>query len=222
MGRSIPRLLGIALTVLVVVAVACSDSSTAPSILTIEPGLPTGWSPVGTGGATYVVGVDKGTVHGGKLALAIGGTDTSILRFAGVGQFIKADTYRGKRVRLRAWVRQVSVVGTLAGLWMRIDGPGELLGFDNFSSRPLLGTNDWHQVEIILDVPDNAIGIALGTLMSARGELLVDDMTFDVIPANGPTTNQLAGFVGSQDSATTAAAYQARSNTPVNLNFETR
>ena len=38
-------------------------------------------------------------------------------------------------------------------------------GFDNFSSRPLTGTSDWHQVEIILDVPDDAIGIAFGALM---------------------------------------------------------
>ena len=106
MGRPIPVLLGAALTVLVIAAAACSDSgsSTAPSILTIEPGLPTGWSPVGSNSATYVLGVDKNTVHGGKLALAIGGIDTSSLRFAGVGQFIKADSYRGKRVRLRAWV----------------------------------------------------------------------------------------------------------------------
>lgn len=225
MRRSIHILLGAALTSVAIAATACSDSTSplGPSILTIKPGVPAGWYIVGGNNATYVVGVDNNTVHGGNAALAIGGTDTSRLRFNGVGQSIKADTYRGKRIRLRAWVKQVGVAGFDAGLWMRIDGPGVTEGFDNFTSRPLLGTNDWHQVEIILDVPNDAIGIALGALMSAKGELLVDDMTFDVIPASGPTTNQLVEFTPSGiDSATTATGYQGAPNTPNNLNFESR
>jgi hypothetical protein len=224
MRRSIPLAFA-ALTVVVVATASCSgsDSTTGPSLLSIKPGIPTGWFNVGGAVATYVVGIDNNTVHGGNAALAIGGTDTSRLRFNGVGQAIKADTYRGKRIRLRAWVKQVGVVGADAGLWMRIDGPGVTQGFDNFSSRPLLGTSDWHQVEIILDVPDDAIGIALGALLQGRGELLVDDLTFDVIPATGPTTNQLIDFTPSGvDSATTVASYQGSENTLVNLNFEAK
>jgi hypothetical protein len=44
---------------------------------------------------------------------------------------------------------------------MRIDGPGVLLGFDNFSSRPLPDKR-LASSRVILDVPDDAIGIALG------------------------------------------------------------
>jgi hypothetical protein len=225
MRRSVLVLLGAALTSVGIAATACSDSgsSTGPSILTIKPGIPTGWFNVGGSVATYVVGVDNNTVHGGNAALAIGGTDTNRLRFNGVGQAIKADTYRGKRIRLSAWVKQLGVVGTDIGLWMRIDGPGVTEGFDNFSSRPLLGTSDWHQVQIILDVPNDAIGIALGALMSGKGELLVDDMTFEIIPASGPTTNQLVEFTPSGvDPATTTAAYQGVPNAPSNLNFESK
>jgi hypothetical protein len=139
-----------------------------------------------------------------------------------VGQFLRADSYRGKRVRLRGWVQQQSIVGSDIGLWMRIDGPGVMLGFDNFSTRPLLGTAGWHQVEVILDVPDDAIGIAFGVLMSGSGALFVDDMTFDVIPSIGPTTNQLAGPVAGTDSATAVANYARRGDAPVNLDFESR
>lgn len=202
------------------VAVACSSSSTEPSVLNLRAGVPSNWVLVGQISATYSVGTDDKTVHGGDFSLGIVGIDTSRLRFSGVGQFIKADSYRGKRVRLSAWIRQSNLVGTSAGLWMRIDGPGATLGFDNFSSRPQLGTSDWHQVEVILDVPPSAIGIAFGALMSARGELFVDDMSFEVVPATGPTTNQLVDPTPGADSATTVANYARAATTPANLGFE--
>jgi hypothetical protein len=199
------------------ITIGCA-SSTEP----LHIGVPAGWGIVGTNSASYTLGVDHGTVHGGSAALTIAGTDTSRARFSGVGQFLRADTYRGKRVRLRAWVQQQSIVGTDIGLWMRIDGPGVTQGFDNFSTRPLLGTATWHRVEIILDVPDDAIGIAFGALMSGRGELFVDDMTFEIIPAEGPTTNLLAGFAAGTDSAVALTNYRARGDTPINLDFEMR
>ena len=173
--------------------------------------------------ASYVVGVDRNNVHGGSTALAIAGTDTSVLRFNGVGQNVRADDYRGKRIRLSGWVRQIGIVGSDIGLWMRIDGPGVTQGFDNFSTRPLRGTADWHQVEIILDVPPNAIGIGFGALMSGKGEFLVDDLTWEVISATGPTTNQLLEFsLSSIDSATTANGYAGVQRAPTNLNFEAK
>ncbi|MEP6492567.1 MAG: hypothetical protein ABJF01_07810 [bacterium] len=226
MSRFAPRLFALACMIAVGAASCSNDTAPSanpePSILNLHPGPPSRWFLVGGAIPTYVVGVDNNTVHGGQAALAIAGTDTSRLRFNGVTQNIRADNYRGKRVRLRAWVRQVGVVGSDVGIWMRIDGPGVTQGFDNFSSRPLLGTSDWHQVEVILDIPDNAIGIAFGALMSASGEFFVDDMTFEVIPANGPTTNQLAGFIAAGDSASIASAYAASPTAPANLNFETR
>lgn len=212
-----------AAAVAIVASVSCgSDSVTEPSILTIDAGIPSGWFRVGGVQATYVVGTDSHS-HGGRYALAIGGTDTSVLRFNGVGQNVRADSYRGKRVRFRGWVKQVGVVGSDIGLWMRIDGPGVTQGFDNFSTRPLTGTADWHQVEIILDVPANAIGIGFGALMSGKGVLLVDDLTWEIIPATGPTTNQLLDFAQSSvDSATTANGYASVPTAPGNLNFESK
>jgi hypothetical protein len=215
---------GVILCLTTAAAIACSsDKPTGPSVLDISPGLPTSWSIVGTNSPTYVVGTDRVTVHGGQTALAIAGTDTARLRFAGVGQFIKADNYLGKRVRFSAWVRHANVLGSDIGLWMRVDGPGVTQGFDNFSSRPLVGTDDWHQVEIILDVPSDAIGIAFGALMSGRGDFLIDDMQFEVIPATGLTTNLLTGFTDSGvDGPTEIAFYSTRAKSPVNLDFESR
>ncbi len=213
----------VAAAIAVAGSLACgSDTMTGPSILTIDAGIPTGWFRVGGAQATYVVGTD-GHAHGGRYALAIGGTDTSVLRFNGVAQELRADPYRGKRLRLRGWVRQVGITGSDIGLWMRVDGPGVMQAFDNFSTRPLLGTADWHQVEIILDVPPDALGILFGALMSGRGEFLVDDMTFEVIPATGPTTNQLVGYQDlGVDSVTVANAVAGLPTGPSNLNFESK
>ena len=47
-------------------------------------------------------------------------------------------------------------------------------------------------------------------------------MTFEVIPATGPTTNQLAEFVTSTDSATAANFYARLPSAPTNLDFEKR
>ena len=200
---------------------ACSELNTEPNPDNLRSGTPANWSTVGRFPTTYSVGRDRNTFRGGKQGVGIVGRDTSRLNFSGIGQFIRADDYLGKRVRLRAWTRSFNIQGTSAGLWMRIDGPGVTLGFDNFESRPLLGTSDWRQVEIILDVPTNAIGIAFGALMSGRGELFVDEMSFEVIPASGPTTNMLAEPLQvATDSATTVAAYVPRSRVPLNLDFE--
>ena len=202
--------------------IACSEASTEPNVANLEPGVPPNWLPVGQVPSSYVVGTDSRTVHGGGHSLGIVGIDTSRVRFSGVVQLVRADTYRGKRVRLRAWIRQQNIVGTASGLWMRVDGPGVTQAFDNFSSRPQLGTENWHQVEIILDVPSDALGISFGALMSGRGELFVDDMEFEVIPANGPTTNQLVEPVAGSDSASVAANYARRVDKPLNLDFEQR
>ena len=198
------------------VLAGCGDV-TAPnnlSILDIDVGVPTSWLEVGRNAITYAVGTET-HAHSGRYALAIASNDTSQARFAGVGQFVKADAYRGKRVRLTAWVRQLNVVGTDVGLWMRVDGPGTIEGFDNFSTRSLSGTSDWHQVSVVLDVPDDAEGIAFGALMSGSGEFLVDDMTFEVIPPTGPTTNLLTDPAQVQGSD-----YSGAPLAPLNLNFE--
>ena len=100
---------------------------------------------------------------------------------------------------------------------MRIDGPGVMQGFDNFSSRPLVGTSDWHQVEVILDVPMDAIGISLGALMSGSGLFRVDDLKLEVIPDIGPTTNLLVDFPPIPDPS---SQYAGRPTAPTNLDFE--
>src|SRR5437016_1230885 len=94
MTQSARAALAAAATIVGIVLAACSSaSSTEPNVLNLRPGTPSGWSVVGTNSPSYVVGLDNVTLHGGHASLAFAGTDTSPLRFTGVGQFIRADTY---------------------------------------------------------------------------------------------------------------------------------
>lgn len=198
------------------VATSCSDmtSPTPLSILTMDVGVPASWVLIGTNTASYVLGTDTHS-HSGRFALAIGGNDTSSTKFSGVGQLVAADNYRGKRVRLSAWVKQVNIVGTDVGLWMRVDGQDLVYGIDNFSTRTVDGTLDWRQISVILDVPTEATGIAFGALMSGSGEFLVDGMSLDVVPATGSTTNLVT-----QPLTSGFSDYSTAPKSPANLDFE--
>ena len=86
--------------------------------------------------------------------------------------------------------------------------------------RPLVGTNNWHEVAVVLDVPANAIGITMGAIIAGPGELLFDDFKFETVGKDIGLTRPSNTVVSGGDSLTQIANY-ARSNlSPVNLDFE--
>ena len=187
--------------------------------LTIIPGAPPGW-----GGTANTSGI--GTTVSDRRS----GTTAAYLSNAfqlGIGtvtivQAIRADDYRGKRVRLSGWIKPRNVGNAVfSGLWMRVDGPGTTLTFDNMAGRPVSGYGDWRQVSVVLDVPQSAIGISFGALFQASNTLLVDDLRFDVVGSDVVSTNRLDAPTSSgRDSTATVVAYERSNASPVNLDFE--
>jgi hypothetical protein len=99
----------------------------------------------------------------------------------------------GKRVRFSGYVRSREVTGW-AGLWMRVDGPnGETLAFDNMQKRAIKGTGDWKEYQIVLDVPASAQKIAFGLLLAGKGGVWMDDLKFEVVGTDVPTTGETVG-----------------------------
>lgn len=146
-----------------------------------------GWQRLG---ADYKVEIDHGVTHGGN--------SSALIRYAGsappapvdatddgqpfgaVGQRFKADDYRGKSVRMSAYVRTEDA--GWAALWLRVDGQMTVgLRFDNMDNRPIRGTTDWQKYEITLDVPEEGSRIFLGALLAGGGKMWVDDFQFDVV-----------------------------------------
>jgi len=213
---------GVRLAILGAIALAaCSgDNTSAPPASGRTSTIPAGWN-AGSATGSYTFGTDHGTVHSGAAAAYLASAAASPTGFASIAQSIRADVFRGRRVRLSAWVRPTNVTGTGAGLWMRVDGPGATLTFDNMSNRPIVGTSGWQQVSDVLDVPANAIGIAFGVLLSAGGDVVVDDFKFNVVGTETPSTNLLTTPTpNGADSTTIAATYARESTTAVDLDFE--
>ncbi len=104
-------------------------------------------------------------------------------------QTISATDYRGQRVRFSALLRPTEV-GRGAGLWFRVDAAdGKVLAFDNMQSRPVVGTQNWKRYDVVLDVPENGQSIAFGILLVGKGKLGFDELRFEKVGKDVPTTD---------------------------------
>lgn len=102
----------------------------------------------------------------------------------GVVRFdLNATGYRGRRVRLSAELRTIGVTGR-AGLWIRVDGAGRAVRFDNMASRPIRGTSAWTAAAVVTDVPDEALGIVAGLLQEGGGSTELRNVRFEVVPTS--------------------------------------
>lgn len=149
-----------------------------------------GWMLSGSHPYHYEMGIDREEVHQGKASgylKSIAVKNPS--EFATMMQQFKADTYRGKRVRLTGFVKSQDVE-VFSGLWMRVDSASEdILQFDNMHNRPITGTQSWNHYGLVLDVPENSAVISFGLLLSGSGHVWVDQLRFEEVGKDVPTTH---------------------------------
>lgn len=186
-------------------------------------GLPGGWSLNGAQRRTHWdFGRDLGNRHSGAtsayLRTRVSKPDSS--DFVSLSQFLRADRFRGHRVRYSAFIRTLDVQGDGAALWLRADGPPGGTAFDNMSARPIVGTRDWNRFEIVLDIPASAIGLAFGFLLAGGGIAWVDDIAFEIVDSSVPVTAGPRDPATGQDSTRTADSYDRNPREGVNLDFE--
>lgn len=158
-------------------------------------GFPIGWR---GGGEGYRIDVDTAVVRRSSPSARIAQVMPVAAATAGVlTQCIDPGAFRGHRVRYAGHVRTADVEGW-AGLWMRVDGPADaILAFDNMEDRGLRGTLDWRECEIVLDVPDEAVGICFGALVADEGATAwVDGLTIDIVAPAGTGLATTGGWGG--------------------------
>jgi RNA polymerase sigma factor (sigma-70 family) len=154
-------------------------------------GRPKGWFGGSAKIDEYEVGRDRKEKHGGKASAFVRMKGVEDTDFGTIGQAFKADAYRGKRVRLSAWLKTKDVAGG-AALWMRVDGTDKTLTFDNMMERRVKGDNDWARYEVVLDVPEAAKHITFGLLVAGKGQAWVDDFKLEAVdPKKVKSTNLL-------------------------------
>jgi hypothetical protein len=66
----------------------------------------------------------------------------------------------------------------------------KVLGFDNMHDRPITGTTEWTKSQIVLNVPAESSRIAYGVLLGGEGQVWIDDIKFDVVGEDIPTTGR--------------------------------
>lgn len=137
----------------------------------------------------YRAAVDTAIVHGGTASghvTALGATAT-VSMF--VSQGVRADEFRGKRVRFSAWLRARNAgmsAGMGAVLFMRAEGSGVALASYSTGNRPVGGNAEWTKKQIVLDIPAGTVGITFGFGMGGPGEMWMDDATLEVVDADVP------------------------------------
>jgi hypothetical protein len=141
-------------------------------------------------------------------------------------QSFRAGGFAGARVRLSGYIKTRAVTGKSA-MWMRTDGASNG-AFDNMLDRkvPLAisGDTDWKLYEIVLDVPEDTIGIAFGVILDGPGQVWCDDFNFEIVDDSVPSTSiefEHPPRTMAEDESL-RKSYENQPKMPVNLNFEGR
>ena len=121
-------------------------------------GVPKGWG----GGPPGTFAVDDQIVHGGRWSLRIERNADGPDGFTAVSRMLPID-FAGARLELSGFLRTENVAG-FAGLWMREDGDGGVVAFDNMQSRRLNGTTGWTEYTITLPLAPGAKRLIFGVL----------------------------------------------------------
>lgn len=161
----------------------------------------------------YQAGIDHKVVHTGHASLFLK-SDSGDARGYSARQRIRADLFRGKRIRLSGWVKSDKAPQGGA-LWLRIDMENGDYVLDSMLE---LSGRDWARVQLVAEVPPDAAGISFGLRMLGAGQIWCDDLTFDTVPLNTPTTT----IERRKDKTATnvAVEYSKSPLKPGNLNFE--
>lgn len=149
-----------------------------------------GWFLSGADPFNYEMGVNREIVHQGKASgylksnTVLGGDN-----FATMMQQFKAEKYLNKRIRLSGFLKTKDVVA-FSSMWMRVDNAkGDVIQFDNMSNRPIKGETNWSLYSIILDVPKESFLISFGIILAGRGQVWVDQLTFEEVDKSVDSTN---------------------------------
>jgi hypothetical protein len=96
-------------------------------------------------------------------------------------QSFDATAYRGKTVRLRAWMRiEASLPDDHGQMWLSVSRANRRSFFDNMDDRPVRSAQ-WTQCEITGEVARDAQFIEFGFMTFGKGRVWVDGVSFEVV-----------------------------------------
>ena len=149
---------------------------------------PAGWFAAGSKPTDYDISTDTASQYMGLPSVRLKSITPAIKGFGTMMQSMSADQYHGKRIRFSAFVRS-EAIEAWAGLWLRVDKGKDSVAFDNMQSRAIKGTSEWKNYQVVLDVPEDATGIAFGILLDGTGSAWINGAKFEVVDSSVPVTD---------------------------------
>lgn len=190
--------------------------------------VPFGWYASGDT-SEYHIGTDVARRDGGTgyISATIKSVGDSPISFGLLQQSIRADDFRGRRVRLSGYVRTAPRNEGTGHLWMRVDGERGIESSDYMLARPVVTGTEWTRYDVVLDVSHRAAGITFGVALVGTGQVWLDDVQLEVVRNDVAVTGSAGGLhnssTGSNPSfATAIGKYRIAPRQPVNLDFEER
>jgi hypothetical protein len=148
--------------------------------------LPPPWFVSGDRATSYQAGIDNVETISGKGAKFLRYEQGEDKSFGSLTQVISAQRYLGQRVRFRAMIRTRDV-SNWAGLWMQVQGQDRPnAAFYNSVDQPIKGTAPWQVRSVTLDVPEDGTTISFGVINSGRGQVWIDELSFEVVGKDKP------------------------------------
>lgn len=132
------------------------------------------------GGDGYEVKVDTTVYYSGKKSMRI--KKISEGNSGVTTNYFPVNGAKGKHLRYTGYIRTEGITEGYAGLWWRVDGKiqGKTLGFDNMLNRGAVGTTDWKQYTIEMDIDTAAANINFGVLLLGNGTAWFDNLQIDL------------------------------------------
>jgi hypothetical protein len=177
------------------------NTSNAATPAAATSGAPKGWGKNGSDPEAYDVGIDPTQPYKKPVSVYVKSLDPKATegKFGGMMQMCRAESFRGKRLKLTGFIKTLDVVGT-ANLWFRVDGEvGKMLAFDNMSERPIKGTTDWREYSVVLDVPENANALAYGIFIAGAGMAWLNDVQLIEVDSDVKSTNMEKSITSPQN-----------------------
>ncbi len=135
----------------------------------------------------YTGGIDENVRRGSGAAAFVRSAAIEPKAAGGaIGKLLDAKPYRGKRVRLNAYLKSEDVSQQASMVLWVADADDFATAQDDMGGHWLVGSNDWKKYDIVCDVSPEATTIAVQGYIRGTGALFIDDIHLDVVGKDVP------------------------------------
>ena len=175
--------------------------------------IPKGWK--ATSSPDIYFGTDTTESHSGIASAIIQRIGTNMSPNGMLIQHIVADNYRGKRIKMSAYVKSLQV--DKGYLYMTVNGVDTAIAFANTWEQRVESSNDWMRFQIVLDVPEESASINFAAVLVGAGTLWLDDVEITIVDQSIPSEINIIAGIAKPKLIKKPYPFNIQ---PVNLGFE--